>query len=188
MYLNATQLRVGMIFKEGDHLYRLTYVHHVTPGNKRGFVQTKFRDINTGIQYERRFSSEDKIQKASLDYREMEYLYEDRGEFFFMDMTTHEQLSLGREVAGDIDHYLSSNQKVEIAFHNGEALSVELPSSVVLRVEQTVPGLKKATATASSKPAVLETGITIQVPQFVNEGDFIRIDTTTGEYVERVKK
>lgn len=188
MVINATQLRVGMIFQEKGNLYRLMYVHHVTPGNKRGFVQTKFRNINSGIQYERRFSSEDKIEKASVDYREMEYLYEDGSEFHFMDMSTHEQISMLKEVVGEINQYLTTNQVVEIAFHDGKAISVELPASVVLKVGSTVPGLRHATVTSSSKPATLETGLQIQVPQFVNEGDFVRVDTATRNYIERVKK
>lgn len=188
MLIQATQLRVGMIFQEGKNLYRLTYVHHVTPGNLRGFVQTKFKDIRTGIQYERKFSSEDRIDKATLDYRQMEYLYEDRGEFHFMDTGSHEQISLLRDVVGDLDKFLASNQNVDIAFFEGKPLSVELPASVALRVVETVPGMKHATATGSSKPATLETGLVVQVPQFVNEGDSVRVDTSTGEYLERVKK
>lgn len=188
MLIQATQLRVGMIFCEGKNLYRLTYVHHVTPGNLRGFVQTKFKDIRTGIQYERKFSSEDRVDKATLDYRELEYLYEDRGEFHFMDMQTHEQISLARDMVGDLDKFLSTNQKADIAFFEGAPLLVELPASVSLRVVETVPGMKSATATSSSKPATLETGLVVQVPQFVNEGDFVRVDTSTGKYVERVKK
>lgn len=188
MLIQATQLRVGMIFQEGKNLYRLLYVHHVTPGNLRGFVQTKFKDIRSGIQYERKFSSEDRIDKATLDYREMEYLYEARGEFHFMNMQTQEHISLMRDVVGDLDKLLSPNQQVDIAFFDGTPLSVELPASVNLRVIETVPGMKHATATSSSKPATLETGIVVQVPQFVNEGDFVRVDTSTGEYLERVKK
>ncbi len=188
MLIQATQLRVGMIFQEGKNLYRLTYVHHVTPGNLRGFVQTKFKDIRTGIQYERKFSSEDRVDKATLDYRELEYLYEVRGEFHFMDMQTHEQISLMRDVVQDLEKFLSTNQQVDIAFFEGTPLLVELPASVSLRVVETVPGMKHATATSSSKPATLETGLVVQVPQFVNEGDFVRVDTSTGEYLERIKK
>ena len=188
MYINATQLRVGMVFKDGEGLFRVTYAHHVTPGNKRGFVQTKFRNLDSGTQYERRFSSEDKIERVSLDHREMEYLYEDRDEFFFMDPKSHEQMSLSRETVGDFDKFMKPNKTVEVVFHNDKAISVELPSSVTLEVTRTVPGLKHATATSSSKPATLETGLVVQVPQFVNEGDAVRVDTSTGGYVERVKE
>ncbi len=187
MIVNVKQLRIGMIFQEKGNLYRLTYVHHVTPGNLRGFVQTKFRDLNTGIQYERRFSSEDRVERASLDHREMEYLYEDRDEFYFMDPNSHEQISLNRDIIGNFNQYLIANQKVEIAFYKEKPISVELPSSVVLRVETTVPGIRHATVTASTKPATLETGLEVQVPQFVNEGDLVKVDTSTGEYIERVK-
>ena len=166
----------------------MTYVQHVTPGNKRGFVQAKFRSLSSGTQYERRFSSEDKIQKASVEHREMEYLYEDNDEFFFMDMNTNEQISMMRNDVEDIDEYLVPNHKAVIAFHDGQAVSLELPPSVVLKVERTVPGLRHATATSSAKPATVETGLTVQVPQFINEGDLIRVDTSTGEYLERIKK
>ena len=177
-----------MIFKEKNRLYRVTYVHHVTPGNKREFDQSKFRELDSGTQYERRFSSEEKVQKASVEMRKMEYLYETQGEFFFMDTTNHEQTSLMRESIGDIDKYMKPNQLVTIAFHDEKPLSVELPASVVLEVTQTVPGLKNATATNSSKPATVETGLVVQVPQFVNEGDRVRVDTSTGGYLEGVKK
>lgn len=188
MYIPATKLRIGMVFKQGKNLYRVTYVHHVTPGNKRGFVQSKYRDLNSGIQYEKRFSSEDKIQRVALEHHKMEYLYEDRGEFFFMNLESHEQVSMNRDEVGNIDAYLIPNQVVEMVFHGEKALSVELPASVVLKVAKTVPGLRRATATGSSKPATCETGLDVQVPQFVNEGDLIRVNTSKGEYLERVKK
>ena len=188
MYINATQLRIGMIFREGESLFRVTYVHHVTPGNKRGFVQSKFRDLKSGIQYDRKFSSEDRGERATLDHQEMEYLYEDGSEFHFMNMETHDQVSLTRDKAGDINHFLTPNQKVTIAFYDEQPVSVELPANVVLKVDRTVRGLRHATATASLKPATLETGITVQVPQFINEGDYVRVDTTTGDYIERAKK
>lgn len=188
MFIKATQLRIGMIFKEENTFYRVLYVQHMTPGNLRAFVQAKFRDINSGTQYERRFSSEDKIEKASLDKREMEYLYQDGDEFHFMDTTTHDQLSMQRTEVGDVDKFLTPGQKAEILFYEDKPMTLELPASVTLKVEQTVPGLKHATATASTKPATMETGLTIQVPQFVEAGDWVRVDTTTGEYIERVKK
>ena len=188
MYINATQLRIGMIFKEGETLFRVTYVHHMTPGNKRGFVQSRFRDLKSGIQFDRKFSSEDKIERAMLDHQEMEYLYEDGTEFHFMNMETHDQVSLSKEQAGGINQFLAPNQKVTIAFYDELPVSVELPANVVLKVDQTVPGLRHATATASLKPATLESGIIVQVPQFINEGDYVRVDTTTGDYIERAKK
>jgi elongation factor P len=187
-YINATQLRVGMVFQESGELFRVTYVHHVTPGNKRGFVQSKFRSLSSGTQYDRRFSSEDRVERVVLEKKDMEYLYESQNEFFFMDVTTHDQVSMVREKIGDIDKYMSDNQHVGILFHDGKALSVELPAKVDLVVEKTVPGIKRATATNSTKPATCETGLILQVPQFINEGDKIRVDTSSGAYIERVKK
>jgi elongation factor P len=186
--IQATQLRVGMIIKEGSNLLKVMTVNHSTPGNKRGFVQAKLRNLSSGVQSEKRYSSKDRVEKAHLDFRDMEYLYEDQKEFFFMDSQTHDQMSLMRDQAGDIDNYLTSNQTLRIVFYDGKALSVELPASVSLTVESTVPGLKTATVTTSNKPATLETGLVVQVPQFINEGDVVRIDTTTNAYLDRVKK
>src|SRR3989338_1885425 len=188
MMLSATQLRVGMIIKEGKDLFQITYAHHKTPGNLRGFVQAKLRNIATGVQYERRFSSEDRLEKAILEYREMEYLYDHQEEFFFMDSQTHEQLSVMKDVIGDMNLFLTSNQKVQVAFYEEKPISIELPSSVILKVESTVPGLKTATVTGSTKPATLETGLVVQVPQFINQGDLVRVDTTEKAYLERKKK
>ncbi|HBQ21994.1 MAG TPA: elongation factor P [Deltaproteobacteria bacterium] len=186
--ISATQLRVGMIVKEGKELFRVTYALHKTPGNLRGFIQAKLRNISTGVQYEKRFSSEDRVEKASLDFREMEYLYEDQGEFHFMDPKTHEQMSMMKDTIEELASYLVSNQMVHVVFYEEKPISLELPSSVALRVSSTVPGLKSATVTASTKPATLETGLVVQVPQFINEGDVLRVDTTTGTYIERMKK
>ena len=188
MMLSATQLRVGMIIKEGKDLFQVTYAHHKTPGNLRGFVQAKLRNIATGVQYERRFSSEERVEKATLEYREMEYLYDHQDEFFFMDSQTHEQLSVMKDVIGDINLFLTSNQKVQVAFYEEKPISIELPASVILKVESTVPGLKTATVTSSSKPATLETGLVVQVPQFINPGDLVRVDTAEKVYIERIKK
>ncbi|OGQ13461.1 MAG: elongation factor P [Deltaproteobacteria bacterium RIFCSPHIGHO2_02_FULL_40_11] len=185
--ISATQLRVGMVIKENGGLHRVMYVHHATPGNKRGFIQAKLRNLDSGLQKEMRYASSDKVEKAHLDHRQMEYLYQDQDEFFFMDMQNHEQISLGRDKVGDIDSYLSPNQSVVVVFFEGKAMSCELPKSVDLTVTSTVPGLKTATVTSSTKPATLETGLVVQVPQFVKQGDIVRIDTTNNAYIERVK-
>lgn len=177
-----------MIIKEGTNLFRVTSVLHVTPGNWRGFVQTKLRNISTGVAHEKRFSSEDKVEKATLELKNFEYLYEHEGDFFFMDLQNHEQISMNQSQMDDLNLYLMPNQSVPIIFYEGKVLGIELPSSVSLRVESTVPGLKTATVTASTKPATLETGLVVQVPQFINAGDIIRIDTSSNAYIERVKK
>ena len=118
----------------------------------------------------------------------MEYLYDHQDEFFFMDSQTHEQLSVMKDVIGDINLFLTSNQKVQVAFYEEKPISIELPASVILKVESTVPGLKTATVTSSSKPATLETGLVVQVPQFINPGDLVRVDTAEKVYIERIKK
>lgn len=188
MLITATQLRVGMVIKEGNQLLKVTSVLHVTPGNWRGFVQTKLRNLSSGIQHEKRFSSEDRVEKATLEFKNFEYLYEHEGDFHFMDSETHEQISLTKDLMGDLNLYLTPNQIVPITFYEEKPIGVEIPSSVTLRVDSTVPGLKTATVTASTKPATLETGLVVQVPQFINEGDSVRIDTSTNTYIERAKK
>ena len=188
MMLSATQLRVGMIVKEGKDLLQVVYAHHKTPGNLRGFVQAKLRNITTGTQYEKRYSSEDRLEKATLDYREMEYLYDHQDEFFFMDSKTHEQISVMKDTMSDMYLFLTANQKIQVVFYEDKPISIELPPSVILKVETTVPGLKTATVTSSTKPATLETGLVVQVPQFVNAGDLVRVDTAEKAYIERIKK
>lgn len=177
-----------MIIKEDHELFKVLTVHHATPGNKRGFVQVKIRNLKSGIQKEKRYGSTERVEKASLEHRPMEYLYDDGSEYHFMDTQSHEQISFSHEHVGGLNLFLSPNQMVDVVFYEGKPMGVELPSSVELRVTQTVPGLKTATVTSSNKPATLETGLQVQVPQFIKEGDTVRVDTATQEYIERVKK
>lgn len=184
----ATQLRVGMIVKEGNDLFRVTYAMHRTPGNLRAFIQVKLKNVTSGMQLEKRYSSVDKVEKANLEYRDFEYLYESGDEFFFMDTKTHDQISFMRDNIGDLNLYLTPNQLIQVMYNDDKPMGVELPLNVVLKVESTVPGLRTATASASTKPATMETGLVVQVPQFVNEGDTIKINTADNSYLERVKK
>ncbi len=165
--INATQLRVGMnIVRNGD-LYRVTSVMHITPGNKRGLVQTKFKNIKTGLGAEHRFRSEDRIEQAILDARMMQYLYGENEIHNFMDTETYEQTTLTDEQIGDLLSYLLPNQVVEMEFFEGKPIGINPPSVVELEVVETEPVLKGATATSSYKPAKLETGVTIMVPPFI---------------------
>ncbi|MGH7773216.1 MAG: elongation factor P [Candidatus Binatia bacterium] len=185
--INATQLRTGMIILHEGDLYRVTSVKHLTPGNKRGFMQTKLKNLKTGLGTERKFRSEDRLEQASLETRTMQYLYGDGGLHTFMDTESYEQISLGGEEIGDLLSYLLPNQVVEIELFEGKPVGISPPSTVDLEVVDTEPTLKGATASASYKPAKLETGVTIQVPPFIQVGDRVRVDPLEGKYLERVR-
>jgi elongation factor P len=175
-----------IVVHEGD-LYRVASVRHLTPGNKRGFMQTKLKSLRTGVGTEHKFRSEDRLERAALETRTMQYLYNDRDLLTFMDTETYDQTSLSADEIGDFVSYLLPDHIVEIEFFQGRPVGIRPPSSVELAVTETQPTLKGATASASYKPAKLETGITIQVPPFIRTGDRIRVDTVEGKYLERVK-
>ena len=159
----------------------------VTPGNKRGFVQTKMKNIRTGLGTENKFRSEDRVDKATLETRSMQYLYGEGDMHTFMDTETYDQTTLSAEEVGDLLAYLLPNQVVEIESFEGKPVGISPPSTVELRVVETEPTMKGATATASYKPARLETGVTVQVPPFIQVGDRVRVDPAEGTYLERVK-
>ena len=187
MRIKATQLRKGMIIEYNNDLYQLSEVLHITPGNWRAMIQTKMKSIRTGTNAEKRFRSDDIIVKADLETKEMEYLFQDGDMYTFMDIQTYDQISLHIDLVGNVALYILPNTKVLVDFYQGKPLSIELPGSVELKVVETEPALKTATVTSSYKPAVLETGLKVQVPPFISEGDIIRIDTTEGTYLERAK-
>lgn len=188
MWIPATQLRVGMLINHGGELYRIMSVMHITPGNKRGMMQTKMRSVRTGLQTENRFRSEDKIEKVTLDQREMEFLYESGDEYWFMNTTTHDQICLNAEALGDTVRFLIPNLRVEVEFDSEETpMGVSLPKTVDLTVTETAPGIKNATVTNALKPATTESGLVVQVPNFIDVGDVIRVETETGEYLSRAK-
>ncbi|MBI2352494.1 MAG: elongation factor P [Deltaproteobacteria bacterium] len=185
--INATQIRPGMIIVYEKDLYRVSSVNHLTPGNKRGFMQTKMKNLKTGVGTERKFRSEDRLEQAMLETRMMQYLYHEGDLHTFMDTENYEQTSLAAEEIGDLLFYLLPNQVVEIEFFEGKPVGISPPSTVDLEVVETEPSLKGATASASYKPAKLETGITIQVPPFVQVRDRVRVDPSEGKYLERIK-
>ena len=181
----ATQLRPGMVVKFNNELFSIFSVNHRTPGNLRGFVQAKIRNLRSGSMIEHRFSSEDRIEKAALDEQEMEYLYDDGEYFYFMNTSTYEQIHLTKELLGEGAHYLVANLRVNVEFYEGKPLSVELPATVDLKVLETEPSLRGATVSNVTKPAKLETGLVVQVPPFISVGDRVKVDTRSGEYLER---
>jgi elongation factor P len=178
-------MRPGMVIKFNNELHSVFSVTHRTPGNLRGFVQAKMRNLRSGNMTEHRFSSEDRVEKAALEEHEMEYLYDDGEYFYFMNSETYEQLHLTKDLLGDATNYLIANLKVTVEFYEGKPISVDLPASVDLTVVETEPGLKGATVSNVTKPAKLETGLVVQVPPFITEGEKIRVNTTEGTYLER---
>jgi elongation factor P len=174
-----------MVIKFNNELYSIFKMEHRTPGNLRGFVQVKMRSLRSGSMTEHRFSSEDRVERASLEEREMEYLYDDGEYYYFMDTENFEQMHLTREILGESVEFLVPQLKVNIEFYEGKPISVELPPTVDLKVVETEPGLKGASVSNVTKPAKLETGLVVQVPPFINEGEKIRVSTSEGTYQER---
>jgi elongation factor P len=183
--ISSTQMRPGMVIKFNNELHSVFSVAHRTPGNLRGFVQAKMRNLRSGNMTEHRFSSEDKVEKAQLDQIEMEYLYDDGEYFYFMNTENYEQMHLTKDLLGDATSYLIPQLKVSVEFYEGKPISVELPATVDLTVVETEPGLKGATVSNVTKPAKMETGLMVQVPPFITEGEKIRVNTAEGTYQER---
>ncbi len=185
MSIPATQLRPGMIIKHNNDLHSVFSVEHRTPGNLRAFIQAKLRNLRTGAMFEHRFRSPDPIEKINVDEVEMEYLYNDGDSYYFMDTSNYEQTHLTRDVLGDAVDYLIPNLQIKVEFFDGKAVGIELPQTVILTVLETEPGLKSATASSVTKPAKTETGLVVQVPPFINEGEKIKVDTSEGAYLSR---
>jgi elongation factor P len=183
----ATGLRRGMVIKKDGLLYSVFSATHKTPGNLRGFVQARLRNLKSGSMEEYRFRSVDMVDKVSLDEQEMEYLYKDGSDYYFMNTETYEQIHLNKETLGESVLYLIPNIKIKVEFYEGNPIGIELPPTVEMKVIETEPGLKSATASNVNKPAKMETGLIVQVPPFINAGERIRIDTNEGEYMERVR-
>ncbi|HMK29885.1 MAG TPA: elongation factor P [Terriglobales bacterium] len=185
MAIPATQLRPGMVIRHNNDLHSVFSVEHRTPGNLRAFIQAKLRNLRTGAMFEHRFRSADAIEKITVDEVNMEYLYNDGDNYYFMNTENYEQMHLTREILGDSVDYLIPNLQIKVEFFDGRAVGVELPQTVELTVVETEPGLKSATASSVTKPAKLETGLVVQVPPFINEGEKIRVDTSEGAYLSR---
>jgi elongation factor P len=174
-----------MVIKFNNELYSIFSVNHRTPGNLRGFVQVKMRSLRSGSMTEHRFSSEDKVEKALLEEQEMQYLYDDGEYYYFMNTENYEQMHLMKDLLGDATEYLIPQLMVKVEFYEGKPMSVELPATVDLTVVETEPGMKGATVSNVTKPAKLETGLIVQVPPFITEGEKIRVNTAEGTYQER---
>jgi len=183
--INSSELRKGIIIELDGKLYQVIDTQHIKM-KRTALNRLKLRDIRDGHTIEQTFQNTEKFVRARLEYRNMQYLYHDGGLYYFMDEETFDQVSLDQNQLGDAINYLKDGMSLQISSYQDELIGVELPITIELTVTETGPGFKGDTATAGTKPATLETGITIQVPLFINEGDVIKVDTRSGSYLERV--
>jgi elongation factor P len=173
------------VIKHNGELHTVFSVEHRTPGNLRAFIQAKLRSLRTGAMFEHRFRSPDPIDRVIVDEIPMDFLYNDGDDYYFMNTEDYEQTNLKRDTLGDAVEYLIPNLQIKVSFYDGKAVGIELPQVVEMEVIETEPGLKSATASSVTKPAKMETGLVVQVPAFINEGEKIRIDTAEGAYMSR---
>jgi elongation factor P len=185
MAISATQMRPGMIIKHNDQLHLVFKVEHRTPGNLRAFIQAKLRNLRSGAMFEHRFRSGDAIDRVVVDEVAMDFLYADGDDYYFMNPEDYEQTVLKHSTLGDAVEYLTPNLQIKVSYFDGQPVGIELPGTVELTVVETEPGLKSATASSVTKPAKTETGLVVQVPPFINEGEKIRVDTSEGAYLSR---
>lgn len=184
--ISSNDFRTGVTIElEGD-IFTVVDFQHVKPGKGAAFVRTKLKNIRTGAVIERTFRAGEKMPRARIEYREMQYLYNDGETYVFMDTRSYEQLSLPKNKLEGATKYLKDNMSIYVMLHDNTAIGVELPNFVELTVAQTEPGIKGDTATGGSKQAILETGAVVQVPLFIEEGDVLKVDTRTGAYISRV--
>ncbi len=184
--ISAGDFRNGLTFEYDGNVYQVVEFQHVKPGKGAAFVRTKMKNVMTGGVVERTFNPTEKVEPARIERKDMEYLYEDSGLYYFMDQETYDQIPLSQDQLGEALKFVMENMTVKILSYKGNVFAVEPPTFVEMKVTATEPGVKGNTATNVTKPATVESGATITVPMFVNEGDTIRIDTRTGEYMERV--
>jgi len=184
--ISAGDFKNGVTFELDGQVYQVIEFQHVKPGKGAAFVRTKLKNIITGATVEKTFSPTDKMPKAHIERKDMQYLYNDGDLYYFMDNETYEQLPISKDTIGDLFKFVKENMIVKVLSYKGNVFGIEPPTFVELEVTHTEPGFKGDTATGTTKPATLETGAIVKVPLFVNQGDIIRIDTRTGEYLERV--
>ncbi len=185
--MKATNIRKGNLLRVDGTIYRVRSMDHITPGKGRAHIQTKLRNVQAGTQTEMRFRSDEDVEKIALESKQMQYLYKDQQGYHFMDTATYDQVALSEEVLAEATSFLIADIVIELQWFEGKPVAVELPAVVDLKVVETPPAVKDATASAQRKPATLETGLVIQVPAFIEEGEMIRVSTTDATYAERVK-
>ncbi len=185
--IKATEIRKGMAIVLEGVRYMIVDFQHVAKGNWRSYIQLKIRNLKTGQLLEERIRSTDTIEEAFMDSKELEYLYSQGKEHVFMDLDTYEQVPMGEDIVGEVIKWLKPNMMVKITSCDGQMIGIEPPNTVELKVVETPPVVKGATASPQPKDAIMETGVRVRVPGFIEVGELIRVDTRTGEYVERVK-
>ena len=183
--MKANEMRKGMVIRFDGNVYKILEAQHRTPGNLRAFVQVKLRNVITGLGTEQRFRSEDDVEKVYLDTKTMQYLYHDAQGYHFMDTDSYDQVALSDDALGDTMSFIIAESTVTMDWFEGKPVGIEIPPSVDLKVVETAPGIKGATASAQKKPAKLETGLVVQVPSFINEGEVVRIGTENSDYLGR---
>ena len=187
MSISTNDFKNGMTLELDGVLFQVVEFQHVKPGKGGAFVRTKLRNVKTGAVVERTFNAGVKVGLAIVERKEMQYLYPEGADLVFMDLQTYEQLHVPGAVVGDVGKYLTEGGQATVATHQGVPISVDLPASMILAVKETDPAAKGDTRTNALKPATLETGVVVQVPLFVEEGDRVKVDTRSGDYIERVK-
>lgn len=184
---DTSNFRRGLKIEFKDEPYVIVEFQHVKPGKGGAFIRTKLKNLVTGRVLDETFRSGDKVNRPDLEEKEVQYLYLDGDMYHMMDMTTYEDIPFGADVVGDSASFMQENANIQALFYNGQPVAIELPIFVELAITETDPGVKGDTASGGTKPATLETGAVVQVPLFLSEGDVIKVDTRTGEYVERAK-
>lgn len=185
--ISAGEFRNGVTFEMDGQVYQVVEFQHVKPGKGAAFVRTTYKNVKTGGVVQRSFNPTEKFEQAVIERRDMSYLYNDGDIYFFMDTETYEQVPVSKDMLGDALRFLKENMVCRILSHNGDIFGIEPPTFVELEVTECEPGVRGDTATNATKTCKLETGAELRVPLFINQGDFIRVDTRTGEYMERVK-
>ncbi len=188
MAVDTSQFRNGLKIELDGEPFVITYFQHVKPGKGGAFVRTKVKNLKTGRVLDRTFRSGEKVEEADVEERTMQYLYHDGSDFIFMDTETYDQIPFKSDQIGDASKFLKENLEVDVLFWRGNPINIELPAFIRATVTQCDPGVKGDTASGATKPATLETGAVVQVPLFIKEGEVLRVDTRTGEYVERVNE
>lgn len=183
--MKASELKRGMIIKDGGEFYIVVEIEHRTPGNKRAIYQTTLKNLLLSKMLNKRYSPTDNVEKADLESKEAQYLYQDHAGFNFMDMATYETITINSDMVGESKYYLKENLEVEILYYEHHPITIELPVSVELKVTESSPGIRGDTSGKAMKPATLETGLKINVPLFIEEGETVKVDTRTGDYLGR---
>jgi len=187
MAISGSQLRRGKAIIHNGELHRVVTAQHVKPGKGPAYMQTKLRNLKTGSIFEERFRAADTVEEASMETHDLQFLYSDATHYHFMNTNTYEQVMMDDESLGDAAQWMTPELIVQVEFHEGSPVGVQLPKTLELRVEQTDPGARGDTKTSVTKPAKLENGVTVQVPAFINQGDVVRVDPEEGAYLERVR-